>query len=101
MSLHDALYLGRIEGVDSGLSFSNFKLSLAVGVGGGDGWRIGKVPVMAEAVEGASFGVLSDVVIAEVTSCTEQRAKKRKGLRSRWGRHFRRTSRKKIGRIVC
>lgn len=47
---------------------------------------------MAEAVDGAPLGVLSDVVIAEVTGCTEERAKKRKSLRPRRSRHSRRTA---------
>lgn len=47
---------------------------------------------MAEAIDDASFRVLSDVVVAELTGCTDQRAEKRKSLRSCWSRHFRRNS---------
>jgi hypothetical protein len=41
LGLHDALDCGSVEGVNNGLSFGDIKLGLTVGIGSGDGQRVG------------------------------------------------------------
>ena len=72
VDFHDAFDFRCVERINNRLPFSDLELRNAVGESGGDRGGFGEGFVVAKGVNGTTLGVLSDVVVAELTGCFQE-----------------------------